>query len=204
MHKNLTLITTNTKHINRLNGSLIKYDINVLRGLADLIANLFNTKFDYFTSLESQVFYANEMLAINHTGQLIGYIGLIKTSKLKTYGLNDLPVYCLSLNFELLIDLYTKPSIKFTSVSDLMPINKDVSFYVKPSTRINIALNAIQNLPFVHNYEFIDRFINSNGEVSYTIRFQFNNEKNLLTQTIDQYYKSIVNILIEHNCLIRK
>jgi phenylalanyl-tRNA synthetase beta chain len=203
-YKNLTLLTPSVKFINRLNDSKIKYDINVLRGIVDLIANVFNAKFDYFTSLDNPYFYPNEMLTINFAGQLIGYIGLIKTSELKPYGLNDQLIYGVTINLEMLFDLYTPPQIQFSPINDLMPIYKDISFYVSPTTRINNALATIKKLPFVQHYDFIDRFVNQKGEISYTIRFELINTKNLKAIEIDQYYQQIISILIEFNCVVRR
>jgi phenylalanyl-tRNA synthetase beta chain len=201
---NLTLLAPPTIDLDRICGSKIVMNINTLKGLANIIADLFNTKFEYFTTSDSTVFYSNELLAIQWNGQLVGYIGSIKSSNLKQFDLQNQVVYCLTLNLDMLLKLYVKPSHQFTSINNLMPIYKDVSFIIHPLKKINNLLDALEKLNFIDSYEFIDRYVINEEQISYTIRFRFNNVQGLNTKTIDTYLQQIEKQMVENHAAIRK
>jgi phenylalanyl-tRNA synthetase beta chain len=203
-HLNLTMINNNTIHLDRISGSKIVMNINALKGIANDIAKLLNTEFEYFVTSESNVFYNNELLAIQCNGQLIGYIGSIKASKLNDYDLLNEQIYCLTINLETLLQIYHKPIIRFTSVNNLMPIYKDISFAIHPLEKITNLLTELKNLDFVESYEFIDRYIINDELTSYTLRFRFNNIKGLSSKTIDGYLNEIEKKIIENHANIRK
>jgi phenylalanyl-tRNA synthetase beta chain len=201
---NLTALTTSTIFLDRITGSQITMNVNSLKGIANCIANLFNAKFEYFITSESDTFYNNELLAIQCNGKLIGYIGLIKSSKLKNYDLQSESIYCLTINLETLLNLYVAPTIHFSSVSNLMPIYKDISFIIHPLEKINNLLTALSTLDFVESYEFIDRYTIDDEQISYTLRFRFNNIKDLSSHIIDKYRTEIEKQIIENHAKIRK
>jgi phenylalanyl-tRNA synthetase beta chain len=203
-HINLTALSNDTIHIDRISGSKINMNVNSLKAIANLVANLFNVKFEYFVTSESEVFYSNELLAIQCNGKLIGYIGSIKSSQLKEYDLQNESIYCLSVNLEMLFDMYILPNIHFSSINNLMPIYKDISFVIHPLEKINNLLSAINNLDIVQSYEFIDRYVIDETQISYTLRFRFNNVKGLNSTTIDKYLTKIEQQIIENHAKIRK
>jgi phenylalanyl-tRNA synthetase beta chain len=176
----------------------------VLKGISNIIANLFNTKLEYFITSESNVFYNNELLAIQCNGQLIGYIGAIKSSKLKKYDLQQNSIFCLTINLNMLMDMYVEPAIHFTSVNNLMPIYKDISFIIHPLEKIHNLLNVLNSLDFIQSYEFIDRYVINQEQISYTLRFRFNNIKGLNTKTIDSYLTEIEKQIVQNHAVIRK
>jgi phenylalanyl-tRNA synthetase beta chain len=179
-------------------------NVNGLKSIANSIANLLNTKFEYFITSESNVFYNNELLAIQCNGKLIGYIGSIKSSQLKKYDLQNESIYCLTINLEMLIDTYISPTVHFSSVNNLMPIHKDISFIIHPLEKINNLLLALNNLDFIQSYEFIDRYVISDDQISYTLRFSFNNVKGLDSKVIDKYLSEIEKQIIENHANVRK
>jgi phenylalanyl-tRNA synthetase beta chain len=201
---NVTLLSESNVYLDRINKSQLIFNINGLRAVANLIANLFNTQFEYFNINDNNIFYDNESLAIHCNGKVIGYIGAIKKSKLKPYGLANTHIYCLTVNLNMLFDLYVKPTIQFKPVNNLMPIYKDISFIVKPGITINNVLNSFKQLTFINSYDFIDRYRMDDNKISYTIRFTFHNSQGLLTQTIDKYLEQIEKQLLENNCQVRK
>jgi phenylalanyl-tRNA synthetase beta chain len=201
---NLTMLTTATINLDRISNSKINMNVNALKGVANSIANLFNANFEYFITSDSSVFYSNELLAIQCNGKLIGYIGSIKSSALKSFDLQNQTVYCLTLNIDMLLKLYVKPIVKFTSINNLMPIYKDVSFIIHPLKKITNLLEAITKLDFVDSYEFIDRYVINEEQISYTIRFRFNNVKGLDTKTIDNYLRDVEKQMVENHASIRK
>jgi phenylalanyl-tRNA synthetase beta chain len=203
-NNNLTLLSESNIYLDRINKSQLIFNVNGLRAIGNLIANLFNTQFEYFTISDNNIFYDNESLAIHCNGKVIGYIGAIKKSKLKLYGLANVHIYCLTINLNMLFDLYVKPTIQFKSVNNLMPIYKDISFIVKPGITINNVLTSFKQLSFINSYNFIDRYQMDDDNISYTIRFTFHNTQGLLTQTIDKYLEQIEKKLLENNCQVRK
>jgi phenylalanyl-tRNA synthetase beta chain len=201
---NLTMLTTSTIDLDRISGSRINMNVNVLKGIANNIANLFNATFEYFMTSDSSVFYSNELLAIQCNGKLIGYVGSVKSSCLKSFDLQNQTIYCLTLNLDMLLKLYVKPVTKFTSINNLMPIYKDVSFIIHPLKKITNLLEALTKLDFIDSYEFIDRYVINEEQISYTIRFRFNNTKGLDTKTIDNYLQEIEKQMVENHATIRK
>jgi hypothetical protein len=135
---------------------------------------------------------------------LIGYIGLIKSSKLKKYDLQAESIYCLTINLESLLTTYVQPTLQFEHVSKLMPIYKDVSFMIHHLEKINNLLTSLNTLDFIHSYEFIDRYQINAEQISYTIRFNFNNAKGTDNRTIDNYLKEVERRIIENHATIRK
>jgi phenylalanyl-tRNA synthetase beta chain len=201
---NLTALTTNIVHIDQISGSKIIMNVNTLKSMANAIANLFNTKFEYFITSELEPFYSNELIAIQCNGKLIGYIGLIKPSKLKNYDLQNEIIYCLTINLEMLLDMYVPPIVRFSLVNNLMPIYKDISLIIHPLEKISNLLKAIDNLNFVQSYEFIDRYKIDDEQISYTLRFRFNNVRGLDNRTIDKYLTEIEKQIIENHAALRK
>jgi phenylalanyl-tRNA synthetase beta chain len=201
---NLTAITTPMIQLDRISGSKIIMHVNGLKAVANLIANLFNTKFEYFVTSESDVFYHNELLAVQCNGKLIGYIGAIKSSQLKKYDLQNESIYCLTLNLSMLLSMYAPPTVHFSLVNNLMPIYKDISFTIHPLEKINNLLLMLNNLTFLQSYEFIDRYVLNDEQISYTLRFCFNNVKGLETKIIDKYLMEIEKQIIENHAKLRK
>lgn len=152
----------------------------------------------------SDIFYNNDVLSIKFAGHNIGYLGALKNSNLNEYDLNSKTIYCLSINLNMLFDIYQKPKTYFHSINKLMPIVKDISFYVNQSINMIHAIQAIEELSFVQNYEFIDHYLKDDGHISYTIRFSFANIQNLQTKDIDDHINKIIKTLSEHGCIIRK
>jgi phenylalanyl-tRNA synthetase beta subunit len=200
---NLTLLNEENIDIDHINHSRIVMNLIGLKSLANSVASIFNSKFDYFVTKDIGFFYANEVLAIHCNGKLIGYMGNMKASKLKEFDLHTRNIYCLTLNLNILFDLYHPNTYRFHSVSNLMPIFKDISFFIQDSSKITNALDGLNALSFIHQYEFIDRYIDENGRISYTIRFRFENATGLDTKAIDGYIKGIEQVLIESNCEMR-
>jgi phenylalanyl-tRNA synthetase beta chain len=204
-HLNLTIIAPEIIHLDRISDSKIMMNVNVLKAISNEFAKLLNTEFEYFVTSESNVFYNNELLAVQCNGKLIGYIGSIKSSKLVNYDLSNQTIYCLSINLELLLEMYTKPIMHFVSVNNLMPIYKDISFIIHPLEKITNLLHALDNLDFIQSYEFIDRYVITEGEqISYTLRFRFNNIKGTNTKIIETYLTEIENKIIENHANIRR
>jgi hypothetical protein len=104
----------------------------------------------------------------------------------------------------MLMSLYLEPNTQFVSVDSLMPIYKDVSFIIHPLEKINNLLNVIDSLNFIDTYEFIDRYVIDQTQVSYTIRFRFNNVRGLNAKTIDVYLQEIEKNIVENHAVIRK
>jgi phenylalanyl-tRNA synthetase beta subunit len=152
----------------------------------------------------SETFYNNDVLSIKFAGHNIGYLGAIKKSNLKQYDLDGKIIYCLSINLNLLLDMYHESKTKFHSIDKLMPIIKDVSFFVNRNINIIHAIHALNELDFIKYYEFIDHYIKDDEYVSYTIRFTLTNIVNMETKDIEQNLNKIINVLNEHGCVIRK
>jgi phenylalanyl-tRNA synthetase beta subunit len=131
-------------------------------------------------------------------------MGALKSSNLKEYDLNNKLIYCLSINLDMLIGLYQRPKIQFQSINKLMPIVKDISFFISPNINIFHAIKVIEELSFIQHYEFIDHYIKDDNYISYTIRFTFINTQNLQTKEIDQYINKVISILSENGCVVRK
>lgn len=204
-YTNLTILLPNKIYFDRLSKSQININLNWLRAICDQIGVIFNTKFDYFALTgASDIFYNNDVLSIKFGGHNIGYLGALKTSNLKQYDLDNKTIYCLSINLNMLLDTYQKTNTTFTSISKLMPIVKDISFFVNASINIIHVLQALEELSFVQNYEFIDHYLKDDGQISYTVRFNFINTQNLETKEIDQYLNQVIRVLNEHGCVIRK
>jgi phenylalanyl-tRNA synthetase beta chain len=123
---------------------------------------------------------------------------------LNPFNLNDKNIYCLSLNLTLLLSLHNETKPKFNTVSNLQPIFKDVSFFINENEKIENLLNALKTLPFITSYEFIDRYVSNDGQVSYTIKFQFVNDKTINSKTIEDYLNQIYQKMVESNCIVRK
>jgi phenylalanyl-tRNA synthetase beta subunit len=153
-YTNLTILSPNIINIDNLSKSNIKINLNVLRALADQIANIFNTSFTYLnTTQDNEYFYKTEMLAIHSQGQLVGYVGLLKSSQLREYDLSNHSVYCLSINFESLLKTYKHQEFKIKHINNLMPIFKDISFTINDKESIRYMIEAIDKLPFISNYQ---------------------------------------------------
>ncbi|GHU30493.1 hypothetical protein FACS1894166_00230 [Bacilli bacterium] len=200
----LTVLSSDTINLDHISKSKLNVNVNYLKAIANQIADLFGIKFEYLHTTETGIFYRNEELAIRYSGRLIGYIGLIKQTMLQPYSLHDKNIYCLSLNLSMLLNLYHPTRIKFNAINKLQPVFKDVSFFINDGEKIENLLNALKLLPFIDSYKFIDRYVNADEQVSYTIEFKFVADKTINTKTIDDYLNQIYQKMVESNCIVRK
>jgi hypothetical protein len=64
-------------------------------------------------------------------------------------------------------------------------------------------LDGLNTLSFISHYEFIDRYVDEAGRISYTMKFRFDNASGLDSKAIEGYIRGIEKVLIEGNCEIR-
>lgn len=201
---NLTGLTFSNLVLDKVNKSKIVYNVDSLKSITNSIANIFNATFDYFPIKNSNVFYTDETLSIYCSGQLIGYIGRIKDSKINKYGLNGKEIYTFTINLNLLFSLYRPSSYKVEYKSNLMPVYKDVSYVSIINSNTTNVIDELKKLCFVDKFEYIDIYQIENNKYSYTLRVYFKNNKKYSSEEIDQYIKEIQHALITEHCEVRK
>lgn len=201
---NLTCLTPDFVSLDKVNKSGILYNTDSLKSIINSIGNLFNVKFDYFPSKVNECFYPDETLSIYCCGQLIGFVGRIKQSKLRPYHIADLPVFSFTINLNLLFDLYQPHYVQVKYGSNLIPVFKDISYVTPININTVDIVNELKSLPFISSFEYIDMFQINENLYSYTIRIYFNNDKTLSSEEIDKYLEQIHYVLIKLHCEIRK
>ncbi len=201
---NITALTENIICLDKINKSNIIYNVDSLKSIINSIANAFNTKFDYFASKSSDFFYSDEMLSIYCCGQLIGFVGRLRQSKLHSYDLNDKPIYAFTLNLNLLFDLYKPASHRVQYTNKLIPVYKDVSYITVINANTLSIIEELKDLPFISSFEFIDVYPINDEKCSYTIRLYFNNDKKLTSNEIDECMKQVHYCLTKLHCEVRK
>lgn len=201
---NLTGLTFSNLVLDKVNKSKIVYNVDSLKSITNSVANIFNATFDYFPIKNSDVFYADETLAIYCTGQLIGYIGRIKDSKVNKYGLNGKEIYTFTINLNLLFNMYRPSSYKVEYKSNLMPVYKDVSYVSTINSNTTNVIEELKKLHFIDRFEYIDIYQIEGNKYSYTLRVYFKNNKKYSSEEIDQYIKELQHALITEHCEVRK
>ncbi len=201
---NLTGLTFSNLVLDKVNKSKIVYNVDSLKSITNSVANIFNATFDYFPIKSSDVFYADETLAIYCSGQLIGYIGRIKDSKVNKYGLNGKEIYTFTINLNLLFNMYHPSSYKVEYKSNLMPVYKDISYVSTINSNTTNVIEELKKLHFIDRFEYIDIYQIEGNKYSYTLRVYFKNNKKYSSEEIDQYIKELQHALITEHCEVRK
>ena len=201
---NLTGLTFSNLVLDKVNKSKIVYNVDSLKSITNSVANIFNATFDYFPIKSSDVFYADETLAIYCSGQLIGYIGRIKDSKVNKYGLNGKEIYTFTINLNLLFNMYHPSSYKVEYKSNLMPVYKDISYVSTINSNTTNVIEELKKLHFIDRFEYIDIYQIEGNKYSYTLRVYFKNNKKYSSEEIDQYIKELQHALITEHCEGRK
>jgi phenylalanyl-tRNA synthetase beta chain len=190
---NLTCLTPLKFTMDHVNGSQIIYNINGLRGVLDKIADIFNT-----TEISAQpinnvkIFYANETLAVYYKKVLIGYIGALKESYAKNFDITE-PIYILSINLNALISNFTPPKFNLNAISTTQVITKDITFIFNVDKPLQPLLDQIKALPYVKDFSFIDKY-QDEKKITYTIRVEFKQEKNITKDEINKYILEIMKL----------
>lgn len=201
---NLTGLTFSDLVLDKVNKSKIVYNVDSLKSITNSVANIFNATFDYFPIKNSDVFYADETLAVYCSGQLIGYIGRIKDSKVNKFGLNGKEIYIFTINLNLLFNMYHPSNYKVEYKSNLMPVYKDISYVSTINSNTTNVIEELKELHFIDKFEYIDIYQVENNNYSYTLRVYFKNNKKYSSEEIDQYIKEIQHALITEHCEVRK
>ena len=201
---NLTCISEQSVNLDKVNKINLVYNVSSLKSIINSLAKIFNIEFSYFPTKESNIYYQQETLSIYCSGQLVGYVGRIRNSCLKSYSLDNKPIYFITINLNLLFKLYKPQDIHVQYASKLPTVYKDISYVSTLNIDTMQVLESLQKLPFISSYEYIDLFKIDENKYSYTLRVYFKNDKVYSSEEIDQMMKELQHLLITLHCEIRK
>ncbi len=201
---NLTCITEQLINLDKVNKINLVYNVSSLKSIINSLGKIFNIQLSYFPAKESNIYYHQETLSIYCSGQLVGYVGRIKNSSLKSYGLDNKLIYFITINLNLLFKLYKPQDIHVQYASKLTSVYKDISYVSMLNIDTVQVLESLKKLPFISSYEYIDLFKIDENKYSYTLRVYFKNDKIYSSEEIDQMMKELQHLLITLHCEIRK
>ncbi len=201
---NLTCISEQSINLDKVNKINLFYNVSSLKSIINSLAKIFNIEFSYFPAKESNIYYQQETLSIYCSGQLVGYVGRIRNSCLKSYSLDNKPIYFITINLNLLFKLYKPQDIHVQYASKLPTVYKDISYVSTLNIDTMQVLESLQKLPFISSYEYIDLFKIDENKYSYTLRVYFKNDKVYSSEEIDLMMKELQHLLITLHCEIRK
>jgi phenylalanyl-tRNA synthetase beta chain len=170
-----------------------------LKGISEDL--LYHLRYEPFTfSEKTHPFFEQEFsLALNHKGEEIGYLGLLKKSILEAYSLEE-DIWAAFIDLSTLLGKQPLsfeyiPVIKFPSISrDLSFVgDRKVSF-----AQINEEIEKL-SIPFLEKLVLYDRFTGKSipeGKVSLSFRFVFRHpQRTLLTSEIDSMQQKVIKVL---------
>lgn len=191
---NLTCLCLNEYVVDNITHSRIALNLNFFKGILDEISRLFNVNLS-FNSIDIHEFYNNETLTISFKNKVIGYVGKIKKSQLKSYDLSNKDIYCLTINIDSLLKHYEPSQFKVKSFGSFQTVSKDVNIVLPKNGINNIKekLNAIKKIPDISNAEIINIFEKDNN-VIYTVRYWLVDTKQFKSNDIDLIAREIDNI----------
>ncbi|MCF0227252.1 MAG: hypothetical protein HUJ52_00325, partial [Malacoplasma sp.] len=193
---NLTILAPARVTADHINEIHFNFNTFGLKGILEKMCNIFNCELD-LTKANNKYLYPTDTLAINYKGELIGYIGAIKSSYLKQYKLANEVLYVLTINIDKLIANYTKKEFKFKPISNVLPTFKDITVDTTTSTDINKMSQEFATLGFIEKFKFIKAYQIDDATMAYTIRFALINDlgSTLTKEEIDADIKQIVAII---------
>jgi phenylalanyl-tRNA synthetase beta chain len=190
---NLTCLSPKEYIIDKVNGSKITYNINGLNGILKSIIQIFNVKgVTIVPTDEIKLFYKNETVKIMYQNKIIGYIGSVKSSILKTFDISD-EIYILTINLNNLIANFVPKQLTYQPISTIQTVVKDITFAFDNATPLQPLIDKITNLDYVDDVTFIDKYT-SETKISYTVRVKFIAKKDLTKEIINNYVLEIMNL----------
>lgn len=83
------------------------------------------------------------------------------------------------INLEPLIDL--KVNVKFKNLGELPTVERDLSLVGSDTSLAEVYKRFMEELPYLNNYQLLDRYHSANGEVVMTWRLTFQTDEKTLT-----------------------
>lgn len=170
-----------------------------LKGISeDLLLHLRYEPFS-FSEKSHHFFEQDYSLSLNHKGEEIGYLGLLKKSILEAYSLKD-DIWMVFIDLHTLLDRQPLsfdyiPVIKFPSIS------RDLAFVGDrkiPFAQIKEEIEKL-SIPYLEKLVLSDRFAGASipkGKVSLSFRFVFRHpQRTLLASEIDSMQQKVIKVL---------
>lgn len=140
------------------NNSGVVNNLLTLKGLSEVIIRNFGFNCNYEPIDSSKWLLENNALKLVVYREIIGYIGQIRPSILKKYDLDDVPVYALDINLEKLINSLNRIEHQYEPISNLQPINRDITFRLQQKDNFQTFVDVIKMIPQINRWELISYF----------------------------------------------
>ncbi|GAA5414548.1 phenylalanine--tRNA ligase subunit beta [Ureaplasma ceti] len=193
---NLTVVLAQPWFTDVLNHLEVKSDAMSLKALfCGLLSNLNKqVQFSYAPVNVEGLTAENSLTILNANNEVMGYLGTIKKTIAKEYGLTQ-PVLALSLNLDMFLSENTDKKTKITAVSEFNPVYKDFSFINPHKVALDTVWTALKTIEYVKEVNLIDTF-KKDDQMSYTISLRIEAmEKTLSSEEIDAILTQVKTIL---------
>ena len=196
---NLTIIAPEKIMADAINNVSFNFNTFGLKAILKQLTYIFNCDLQ-LSKANSEYLYPTDTLAIHYNGEVIGYIGAIKSNYLKPYKLSNEMIYVLTINIDKLITDYKSKEFKFKPISNINPTYKDITVDTTVDTNIEALSKEFKTLGFIDQFKFTKAYRIDDNTMAYTIRFALVNdlETTLTKEEIDSDIKQIVDIIKKH------
>ena len=196
---NLTIIAPEKIMADAINNVSFNFNTFGLKAILKQLTYIFNCDLQ-LSKANSEYLYPTDTLSIHYNGEVIGYIGAIKSNYLKPYKLANEMIYVLTINIDKLIANYKNREFKFKPISNINPTYKDITVDTTVNTNIEAMGKEFKTLGFIDKFKFTKAYRIDDNTMAYTIRFALVNDlgTTLTKEQIDEDIRQIVEIIKKH------
>ena len=178
---------------NKWQGSIIKSDFYVLKGIIEQLFDYLGLKnrYDFVTDNLLSDLHPTRSAAIIIEREVVGYIGQVHPS------INKKPIYVFELNLDKLISKKVR-SIKFKEVSKYPTISKDMAFVVNKKTSSKNILSIIKHIggKLLIDIDVFDVYVGDNlnhdeKSIAYSLTFG-DMTRTLLDDEVNNIFRKII------------
>lgn len=201
---NLTVLLNQDYFIDVLNHEKVVNSILTLKEIFNGLLSVLNRSVNYnYDKLDLEGLASeNGLTILSKNNEVIGYLGTIKKTTLKEYGLKN-NIYCLSINLDKLLESKQLNKTIIKPISEFNPIYKDFSFTNKNRVLLDKVFKEITDLTYISEVKLVDSFM-INDLLSYTMSVKIQSfDKTLSNDEIEDILHKIRSILEINNLQLR-
>ena len=126
-----------------------------MKGLSDVIVDTFGFRCEYKKIYESDYLIASDSLQLVVYDEVIGFMGQIKPSILRKYGLEGTKIYALDINLEKLITSLNRIYYHYAPYNKLQNVDRDITFRLLQNQTFSVFIDVINSIPEILRWELI-------------------------------------------------
>ena len=193
--EHIVLYITGANHEDQWNEKSQAFSFYTAKGIADALLNLVGLQQIHF---ENDATKENPTVQISNHQKVLGVVQQVSSKVLNTFDIKQ-EVFCIDINYEMLLDEVSKRKISYTEVSKFQPVQRDLAMVVNKNITYEAIENAVKKtknnkLQSIRLFDVFESEKLGIDKKSIAINFTFIDEEKTLT---DKEIDTMVNKLIQ-------